>query len=138
MIDMIFIADICFNFFTGVILDSDDTHDTNILVGEYAAAKTRRGVNSNDLTSGCVPASGSCDGFLKVEYDRKLVALNYGSSWFVLDVVSGVPFALLELILESGTGGQTSSLKVGTTSFTNKRPRRPVIFFLALPSQLCA
>ena len=47
---------------------------------------------------------------LLFRYDRKFVAQNYATTWFLLDVVSGVPFALLELILN--TGGQASSLKV--------------------------
>ena len=45
-----------------------------------------------------------------VEYDRKRVAWSYASTWFVLDVVSGVPFSLIELILSSNTSG-TDSLK---------------------------
>jgi hypothetical protein len=44
-----------------------------------------------------------------VEYDRTRVAVNYLKTWFVLDVVSGVPFALLELVMSGGSGD--SSLK---------------------------
>jgi hypothetical protein len=40
-----------------------------------------------------------------VEFDRNKVAWNYGTSWFILDVISGVPFALIELILGELAGG---------------------------------
>jgi hypothetical protein len=39
-----------------------------------------------------------------VEFDRKRVAVNYLKSWFILDVVSGVPFALIELLISGGCG----------------------------------
>jgi len=40
-----------------------------------------------------------------IEYDRKRVAWNYSSSWFILDVVSSVPFLFIELLLNSSTKG---------------------------------
>lgn len=44
-----------------------------------------------------------------IEFDRKRVAWNYGTSWFVLDVVSGIPFALIEIILSALEGGSTDA-----------------------------
>lgn len=44
-----------------------------------------------------------------IEYDLRLVAINYLKTWFALDVTSGVPFALIELLLGSASGA--SSLK---------------------------
>ena len=79
LIDMVFIVDICFNFFTGYIIETDHHMDE-----------------------------------VMVEYDRMRVAKNYATSWFVLDVVSGVPFALLDLIMNSGTDN-TGSLKSAKT-----------------------
>ena len=40
-----------------------------------------------------------------VEYDRWRVAVSYSKTWFLLDVVSGVPFAAIELILNGGGSG---------------------------------
>ena len=40
-----------------------------------------------------------------VEYDRWRVATAYFKSWFILDVISGIPFALLEILLDSDGGG---------------------------------
>lgn len=81
IIDMTFIVDIIFNFFTGYLLEGDHQ------------AEDGRSV-------------------ILVEYDRKRVAWNYGTSWFVLDVVSGIPFALIELLLNSDTNaGSLKSIK---------------------------
>ena len=38
-----------------------------------------------------------------IEYDRWRVAVNYIKSWFLLDVLSGVPFSLVELIISGDT-----------------------------------
>jgi len=81
LIDMVFIVDICLNFFTGYIVETEQ--------------------------------GGSSDVVL-VEFDRKRVALSYATSWFVLDVVSGIPFALLDLIMNSGTDN-AGSLKSAKT-----------------------
>jgi hypothetical protein len=43
-----------------------------------------------------------------VEYNRWRVAVSYVKSWFVIDVVSGVPFAAIELILNGGGSGGES------------------------------
>ena len=43
-----------------------------------------------------------------VEYDRQKVAWSYGTSWFILDVVSGIPFALIEIILGAMTEADSS------------------------------
>jgi len=43
-IDMIFIADIFLNFFTGVILDNDDPHDSTILVECVQNARLPRAI----------------------------------------------------------------------------------------------
>jgi len=40
----------------------------------------------------------------KVEYDRRRVAISYIKTWFILDVVSGIPFALLDLVMSNGSG----------------------------------
>ena len=44
-----------------------------------------------------------------IEFDRKRVAWHYGTSWFVLDVVSGIPFALIEIILGEMSGGSSDA-----------------------------
>eukprot|EP00614_Pseudopedinella_elastica_P009436 CAMPEP_0172599062 /NCGR_PEP_ID=MMETSP1068-20121228/19154_1 /TAXON_ID=35684 /ORGANISM="Pseudopedinella elastica, Strain CCMP716" /LENGTH=747 /DNA_ID=CAMNT_0013399195 /DNA_START=167 /DNA_END=2406 /DNA_ORIENTATION=+ len=44
-----------------------------------------------------------------IEFDSFRIAINYIKTWFVLDVVSGVPFALLELI--SGNDSEGGALK---------------------------
>jgi hypothetical protein len=36
------------------------------------------------------------------------VAKNYLKSWFLLDVVSGIPFALIELVSGNGAGALSS------------------------------
>jgi len=77
----LFIADILFNFRTG------------IFVG-------RGGADSNDENGG---------GGDLVEYDRWEVAKAYLFSWFLLDIVSGIPFALIDRIM--GTGGSGGALK---------------------------
>jgi hypothetical protein len=38
-----------------------------------------------------------------IEYDAWRVAKNYMQSWFVLDVASGIPFGLIELIFATGS-----------------------------------
>jgi len=85
IIDITFIVDIIFNFFTGYLLEGDHQ------------AEDGRSV-------------------ILVEYDHKRVAWNYGTSWFVLDVVSGIPFALIEILLDSATNAASlksiSSLKL--------------------------
>lgn len=47
---------------------------------------------------------------IPVEYDSILVAKNYLSSWFVLDLLSGVPFMLIDLVLKVSNG--INALKV--------------------------
>jgi len=72
---MVFIIDIIFNFRTGYVVD-----------------------DGRDSSSGKDDAA--------IEFDRKRVAWNYGTtSWFVLDVVSGIPFPLIEIILTELAGG---------------------------------
>jgi hypothetical protein len=48
-----------------------------------------------------------------IEYDRYRVAVNYFQTWFLLDVISGIPFALFDLIMqgESSSGGVLKSAK---------------------------
>ena len=79
VIDMVFIIDIVLNFRTGYFV-------RNLDLGASS-------VEDNDL----------------VEYDRQRVAKNYLKSWFVLDVVSGVPFALIEIVSGSGTSALKSA-----------------------------
>jgi hypothetical protein len=80
----LFIADIVFNFRTG------------IFVG-------RGGADSNDEGGG---------GGELVEYDRWEVAKAYLFSWFLLDIVSGIPFALIDRIMGSGgSGGALKAMK---------------------------
>jgi len=57
------------------------------------------------------PDSGGAEEEQEVEYDRWRVALVYFKSWFVLDVISGIPFALIELLASSDPGA-LKSLKV--------------------------
>jgi len=48
----------------------------------------------------------------QVEYDRYRVAKDYLGSWLILDVVSGVPFALVDLLQGGGEGtGSAGALK---------------------------
>jgi len=49
------------------------------------------------------------EGMEFVEYDRWRVAFSYGTSWFTIDVASGVPFTLLELIAAKIGGGASSN-----------------------------
>lgn len=44
-----------------------------------------------------------------VEYNRWRVAVSYVKTWFAIDVVSGVPFAAIELILNGGGSGSGDS-----------------------------
>ena len=46
-----------------------------------------------------------------VEYDVRRIARRYLKSWFILDVVSGIPFGLLEILLSASTG-DASTLKL--------------------------
>jgi len=55
--------------------------------------------------------TGGAEEEQEVEYDRWRVALVYFKSWFVLDVISGIPFALIELLVSSDPGA-LKSLKV--------------------------
>ena len=45
-----------------------------------------------------------------IEYDRKRVARHYLKTWLLPDIISGVPFALIELLFNESGGA--SSLKV--------------------------
>ena len=51
------------------------------------------------------------DGDSLIEYDDWRVIVRYGKGWFALDVVSGIPFGLIELIMQSSTG-DASTLKL--------------------------
>ena len=46
-----------------------------------------------------------------IEYDRGLIAKRYFRTWFWLDVASGIPFALLELVFVASLG-DASTLKI--------------------------
>jgi hypothetical protein len=81
LIDMLFIVDIVFNFRTGIFVS---------LAGDDGREAT--------------------EDEEQVEYDRYRVAVSYGKTWFALDVISGVPFGLLELIM-SGDAGALKSAK---------------------------
>ena len=81
LIDMLFIIDIIFNFRTGIFV--------------FVKGDDESGMNEEQE---------------QVEYDRYRVAVSYGKSWFALDVISGVPFGLLELIM-SGDAGALKSAK---------------------------
>ena len=69
----------------------------------------RTGIFVKAMADGEPSSRGSEDTDL-VEYDRFRVAKAYFFSWFWLDVISGVPFALIEL-----TTGEGSSLKSAKT-----------------------
>ena len=80
--------DIFFNFRTGLIIDlSDDP-----------AAVAANGIGEGDLEI--------------VEYDRWRVAVSYFQSWFFLDVISGIPFALLELLMANSNPGALKGAKI--------------------------
>ena len=50
---------------------------------------------------------GNGEHFEAVEYDKLRVAWQYVKSWFFIDLFSGVPFALISLLM--GTGGDFAS-----------------------------
>jgi hypothetical protein len=56
--------------------------------------------------------SGHEDDKGHIEYDRWRVAKNYLTSWFLLDVVSGIPFSLVEVCFASADAGGVSNLKM--------------------------
>ena len=49
-----------------------------------------------------------------VEYDRWRVAKDYVKSWFLLDVFSGIPFALIEILMSSDAGALKSAKSLKT------------------------
>ena len=51
-----------------------------------------------------------------VEYDSWRVAENYIKTWFTIDVVSGVPFAAIELIIEASSSGGVSDDHGGSST----------------------
>jgi len=95
MIDMIFIVDIPLNFRTG------------IFVPKPPASNVVSALPKETEDGGDDDAEVEMHTDL-VEYDRFRVAMNYVKTWFVLDVVSGVPFAAIELIATGGKGSEGS------------------------------
>jgi hypothetical protein len=51
------------------------------------------------------------EGSKLIEYDRVLIARRYFRTWFWLDVASGIPFSLLELVFLASPGN-ASTLKI--------------------------
>jgi hypothetical protein len=71
MIDMIFLTDICFNFFTGYFVGREDL--------------------DNDL----------------IEFDLFCIAKRYLKGWFIIDVSSGIPFSLVDLVFDQDSSSLT-------------------------------
>lgn len=68
----------------------------------------------------------------QVEYDRWRVAKSYTKSWFLLDIVSGVPFAALELIIEATNEGITDASGKSSSGALSSAKSLKLLRFLKL------
>jgi hypothetical protein len=46
-----------------------------------------------------------------VEFDRRTIAMNYLKSWFFIDLFSGIPFSLIDLLTHGAAPNNAKSLK---------------------------
>ena len=99
--DLLFILDIFLNFRTGYFVP--------IVASDAVSTMDEIDDREQDDGNGGPMDSQHTD---LVEYDRWRVFQNYLYSWLAIDVFSGIPFALIELLLSGGGGGgDTGSLK---------------------------
>ena len=82
LIDMAFLMDILLNFRTGIVLDM--------------GAPLHTGLNDKEL----------------IEYDRWGVAKKYLKNWFILDLLSGVPYMLIKLLASGSEAGVFKGAKM--------------------------
>jgi len=67
-----------------------------------------------------------------VEYDSWRVAENYIKTWFTIDVVSGVPFAAIDLIIEASSGGVSDDHGGSSTGALSSAKSAKLLRFLKL------
>ena len=97
-LDIVFIVDIALNLRTGYLLPINASGGG---FGQHSPQQEDTEGEDEDF-------SAHEDA---VEYDRTRVFMAYLKSWLVIDIVSGVPLALAELLVSGGKGSGNGALK---------------------------